>query len=200
MRITTNSGFLDPLKPEQAKELFNVLDVSRQQMHPWLPWLRRIHSPEDMESFIGELLLERGPQFVIKINDNCCGGVGFYDMDAYRRKASLGYWLGAEYTGRGIMCNAVKSLCHHGFNDLGLSKIEIRCATQNDRSRSVPERLGFFLEGIVAEAEWLLDDCVDHACYSLMKTEFNIAYLDEISQEIAPESTGSIWPVIKGRQ
>ena len=69
-------------------------------------------------------------------------------------------------------CHAV---VYHTFNTLKLNRIAIQCATENTRSRAIPERLGFKLEGIVREAEWLYDHYVDHALYSLLRSD-NIEY------------------------
>jgi hypothetical protein len=39
--------------------------------------------------------------------------------------------------------------------------------------RAVPERLGFQLEGIIRDAEWLYDHFVDHAMYAILKKDWN---------------------------
>jgi ribosomal-protein-serine acetyltransferase len=62
-----------------------------------------------------------------------------------------------------------------GFHELGLNRIEIRCATGNKRSRSVAERLGFKPEGILRQSEWLYDHYVDHAVYAMLHEEFMAA-------------------------
>lgn len=176
MRIPTHKGHLETLTVDHARPLFDLIHVSRAHLHQWLPWLKRIHSPEDTEAFISKLTSERGPQFVIRVDGRLCGGVGFYFFDKPSGVASLGYWLGSEFAGHGIMSDAVLSLCHHGFNNVNLKKIEIRCAVQNVQSRKIPERLGFYLEGTQHKAEWVLDRYVDHAIYSILQTEFALLY------------------------
>lgn len=180
MRIFTQKGWLDSLDVTHADELFQVIHASRSHLYPWLPWLKRIHSPQDTEAFILKLLTERGPQFVVVVDQQVCGGVGFYHLDQAERKATVGYWLGAEYTGHGIMVDAVRHLCQHGFQSLQLEKVEIRCAAENLASRKVPERLGFYYEGVLHKAEWLTDRYVDHAVYSILKEEFTVAFIDHI--------------------
>lgn len=177
MRIFTHKGWLDPLGIEHAEALFELIHSSRSHLYPWLPWLKRIHSPQDTGAFILKLLAERGPQFVISVDNHLCGGLGFYRLDQTENNATMGYWLGAEYTGQGLMVDAVRHLCHFGFHHLHLQKIEIRCAAQNQRSRKVPERLGFYLEGVQHKAEWLSDRYVDHAVYSILRDEFAVAYV-----------------------
>lgn len=172
MRIATEKGWLEALHPSHADILFELIHNSRSHLYPWLPWLRRIHSAHDTRAFIKTLIAERGPQFVIWVDQQICGGVGFYLIDNQAQQASIGYWLGQEFVGQGIMRDAIQSLCHYGFSKLDLQRIDIRCAADNKSSRHVPESLGFFFEGLCTKAEWLTDRYVDHAIYSMERAEF----------------------------
>lgn len=185
MRIYTDKGWLEALTPSHAQELFNLIHMSRGHLHRWLPWLKHIHSPEDTQAFVLRFLAERGPQFVINVEGQICGGVGFHLLDKKLRFANIGYWLGSEFIGQGIMGDAVLHLCRYGFNELNLDKIEIRCAVQNTESRRIPERLGFYLERIDARAEWVSDRYVDHAVYSILQPEFNVLYPHGLSDSDA---------------
>ncbi|HEY7883619.1 MAG TPA: GNAT family protein [Cellvibrionaceae bacterium] len=55
-----------------------------------------------------------------------------------------------------------------------MNRIEIACATENIKSRTIAERLGFSLEGVSREREFLYRKYVDHAIYSLLATEYAI--------------------------
>jgi ribosomal-protein-serine acetyltransferase len=63
-------------------------------------------------------------------------------------------------------------LLDYAFRNLGMNRVEIRCATGNTRSRAIPERLGFKEEGTVRQAEWLYDHYVDHVVYSMLRDEW----------------------------
>jgi ribosomal-protein-serine acetyltransferase len=52
-----------------------------------------------------------------------------------------------------------------------MEKIEIDVATGNLKSRKVPERLGFDLEGISTRAEEMNGKILDHAKYGLLKNK-----------------------------
>lgn len=99
------------------------------------------------------------------------GAVGLHSVDWPNRATSIGYWLASQYTGKGIMTRAVDRVIGHCFDELGLHRIEIRCAVGNTRSRAIPVRLGFKEEGIAREGEWLNDHYVDHVIYSLLSPE-----------------------------
>ncbi|WP_252393492.1 GNAT family protein [Hydrogenibacillus sp. N12] len=106
------------------------------------------------------------------------GVIGYHRIDWENKKTSLGYWLDPTVQGRGIMTRAARTMVDHAFFHLGLNRLEIRAATENTRSRRVAERLGFTLEGIIREAEWLGDRFVDHAVYGLLAREWK-AYAEK---------------------
>jgi|GEM_PF-3799316 len=43
----------------------------------------------------------------------------------------------------------------YGFEVLALNRMVINCASENSRSRAIPERLDFTNEGTCRNAEWL---------------------------------------------
>jgi ribosomal-protein-serine acetyltransferase len=176
MRIHTEKGWLESLSPDHAQELFDLVHTSRNHLQQWLPWLKRIHTIQDMRAFIMHLLDTCGPQFVIIVAGQPCGGIGFYSLIPSTKIASLGYWLGSEFASQGIMRDAVMRLCQFGFGELNLRKIEIRCAVENVDSRKVPEHLQFLFDGIRADAEWMSDQYVDQAMYSILRAEFEALY------------------------
>ena len=63
------------------------------------------------------------------------------------------------------MTEAVKELTDFGLNQLKFKRIEIRCESTNLKSRTIPEKLGFKLEGILrndglsADGRRLTDTC-----------------------------------------
>jgi len=60
----------------------------------------------------------------------------------------------------------------HAFGELRLNRVEVFCATDNVKSRAIPERLGFKQEDVIRQAEWLTDHYVDHAVYSILAEEW----------------------------
>ena len=69
------------------------------------------------------------------------------------------------------MTRGCRALIAHGFTELDLHRVEIRCAVDNLKSRAIPERLGFRREGQLREVEWLYDHFVDHVVYGLLAGE-----------------------------
>ena len=100
------------------------------------------------------------------------GVVSFVAINPAVRSAMIGYWLGPEYEGKGIMTRACEALIDYGFGELALNRIVIRAATDNLRSQAVPQRLGFTREGVERQSEWLNDHFLDMVVYSMLRSEW----------------------------
>lgn len=72
----------------------------------------------------------------------CCGLVPASDM-CREGEAEIGYWLGRDYWGRGIISEAVEAIVRHAFDDLGKNTLIIGFFDGNDKSRRVAEKCGF---------------------------------------------------------
>jgi ribosomal-protein-serine acetyltransferase len=70
------------------------------------------------------------------------------------------------------MTAACRCFVEHAFVELGLRRVEIRCAFENAKSRAIPERLGFALEGVLRCSEVLYEQTVDHAVYRMLSEDW----------------------------
>lgn len=62
----------------------------------------------------------------------------------------------------------MQELIKVGKEYYNLQRIDIRCATNNTKSRAIPERLGFTHEGTLRRAEKVYDQWYDHEVYALL--------------------------------
>jgi len=161
--------------------LFALIESNRAFLREWINWLDTVSNREQCQQLLQHyqdthhnrsafhlgIFLRPDTQRPV-----LAGIVSLQAFDWHSHKAQLGYWIGAEFQGRGIATKAVKQLLDFAFNELGLNRLEIRCALENHRSQRIPERLGFQREGVLREAEWLYDHYVDHILYALLKKEF----------------------------
>ncbi|WP_214692756.1 GNAT family protein [Exiguobacterium sp. s160] len=161
-----------------ADALFELTMASKPYLREWLGWLDYIESVEDSKRNIeGRIkgLIETGgfpKSFAVIYKGVLAGTIGFNEIDRGIQCGTIGYWLGQEFQGNGIMSQALETIIEYGFRDLKLNKIEIRVATENVKSRALPERFGFKEEGVIRDAEWLYDRYVDHVIYGLLQNEF----------------------------
>jgi ribosomal-protein-serine acetyltransferase len=100
------------------------------------------------------------------------GVTGLPHIDWANRKSEIGYWLGQEFQGEGIMTRCIRTLINYLFESLELNRVEIHTAVENKRSQAIPERLGFFQEGIIRDGEWLYDHYVDMVIYGLLRRDW----------------------------
>lgn len=101
-----------------------------------------------------------------------CGAIRLRDIDPDDRKAKIGYFIGSEFAGRGIVSCAVRTVLRYCFGTMQLNRVELRCAATNERSMRVAERLGFTREGVLREDECLNGVFVDQLVYGLLRSEF----------------------------
>ncbi len=156
--------------PEDAEELFALTEANRARLREWLPWLDGCTRVEDTRANIEATLrqAEAGTGLAVCLwSEGRIAGVGGYNViDRANLTGHIGYWLGGEFEGRGLMTAANRALVAHGFTVLGLRRQTIAAATGNVRSRAVAERLGFAMEGVLRESEMLYGRSVDHALYA----------------------------------
>lgn len=158
---------------EDAKELFGLVDSNRSYFGEWLPWLAYNTKIEDTRKFILEcktnykngVSLNLGIQY----HDKIVGSVSFNTINLTHRNAEIGYMLSEDYIGKGIITKSCRTLINYGFDELELNRVTIKSATENIKSRAIAEKLGFKLEGIIEQNEWLYNHFVDHAHYGMLK-------------------------------
>lgn len=171
----TDDVHLRLLETGDAEELQALIDANRDRLARWMGWAAR----EDLEATRAFIALTRrqiadddGFQTAIVVGDRIAGMVGFHGVDWTHRKTSLGYWLGAEHEGRGLMTLAVRALVDHAFGAWQLNRVEIRAAPENARSQAVAERLGFTREGTLRETDRVGDGYVDSVVFSMLAREW----------------------------
>ncbi|HWO71756.1 MAG TPA: GNAT family protein [Actinomycetota bacterium] len=159
-----------PLEPADADELFRVVDAERARLGAWLGWVEVVRSVDDERAWISgtEDPLERLGIFV---GGRPVGGIGLR-RDPFGVCGEIGYWIGSAHEGRGLVTAACRRLIDHGFRELGLHRIEIEVAPDNERSRAIPERLGFRPEGVRREAGRTSRGYVDLVVYGLLEHEW----------------------------
>lgn len=159
-----------------AADIFALTERSRDYLRQWLPWVDGTRSVEDSRAFVqatmDQFAAGNGFQAGILYQGKFSGVIGYHLIDRRNRKTSIGYWLGEEFQGHGIMTKACRSLVDIAFRDYGLNRVEIRAAAENLKSRAVPERLGFRNEGRSRQVEWLYDHFVDHIVYGMLAEDW----------------------------
>jgi ribosomal-protein-serine acetyltransferase len=165
-----------PLREEDVPELFALVDANREHLRAWLPWLDTTRREEDVRAFVVDACRKAAAgvsvQFAIVEAGRIVGVIGFHEIDWPHAQVGIGYWVAEDRQGRGLVTRAVRALVGMAFDELGLNRVEIHVATENTRSRAIPERLGFRHEGVLRQAERLYDRFVDLDAYSLIAVDW----------------------------
>ena len=167
---------LRELHATDAGDIFRTIDRQREYLGRWLPFVETTIRLEDSRAFVSSVV--DAPEdrfehvFSIRDTDTFIGLVGFKDTDRQNKKTEIGYWLSEDRQGRGIVTRAVKRLCEFAFSELGMNRIQIKCAVGNEGSKRIPLRLGFTLEGVERDGELLSGGVyTDLEIYSLLKRD-----------------------------
>jgi ribosomal-protein-serine acetyltransferase len=157
---------------DDAPALYEVLKREPEHLLVWLPWPDADKSLGDRREFIRGCIQQEsdGDGFRTGIfhRGELAGSVGFHDIGRANRSTSIGYWLAAKHQRKGIMTRACEALVDHALLELKLNRVETRCASENTRSRAIPERFGFTREGVLRQVQLLHDRYVDHVVYSML--------------------------------
>lgn len=161
------------LTAEDAAEVYEVIDNNRVYLRKWLPWVDGTDSPTVIENVVEmwERQLTEGSDrvFGIFMDGRYIGNIGLHNIDKVNKNGMIGYWLAEKYQGSGIMTDCVSTLIKYSFDELEMNTIRIHCALGNQKSRSIPERLGFQESCIHKDGEIIYGIPHDMVIYSIDK-------------------------------
>jgi ribosomal-protein-serine acetyltransferase len=179
---------LKTLEIDESEILFHLVENNRLYLREWLPWVDTNATVEESKAFIHSAREQQeqnfGFQCGIWFRNQLVGVIGFHRIDWMNKNAEIGYWLGAQFQGKGIITKSCTSLIDYAFHVLKLHRVQLRCATENKKSCSVIERLGFQKEGITRQSEFLYDHYVDLCVYGMTDSEWNKRPSSSIREEI----------------
>ena len=177
MTLKINSDLeLRQLQMSDSKDIFKIIDNQRTYLGKWLPFVEFTKKQEDSEFFVRSVV--NFPQdkleytFSIRKKNKLIGLIGFKGTDTVNKITEIGYWISQEFQKQGIVSRSVEILCDFAFDDLGLNRIVIKCAVDNQASINIPKRLGFIFEGIERDGELLSGNVfTDLEVYSKLRSD-----------------------------
>lgn len=158
--------------PGDGKVVNKAIRASVDELKPWLGFVQKTPTVEDTEINTREaytnFLSRKALRYLIFIRETgeFVGSTGFHNIDWEVPKFEIGYWIDTRMSGKGYMREAIEKLTTFALKELRGKRVEIRCESTNRKSRAIPEKLGFELEGILrnedlsVDGERLTDTCV----------------------------------------
>ena len=171
---------LELINESHAQPIFDMVDKNRKHLREWLSFVDRMQTIEFAENFVKGTIQRNkdGNEFAFVITKNrmVIGRIGVYKIDSQNKIGEIGYWIIDDFQGKGIVTKSCKAIINFCFTELQLNRIEIKCGTENFKSKTIPEKLNFKKEGVIRQGELLHDKFIDLNLYSLLKS-------DKINQE-----------------
>lgn len=149
MILSTKRLILRPWAESDAEELFPL--ASSPAVGPAAGW--PVHTSAEHSREIIQTVLSAPGTFaiVLKETNRLIGSIGLKmgnatDLTDAEDECELGYWLGTEYWGRGIMPEAAQEALRYAFEELGMKKVWCGYYDGNSKSKRVQEKCGFQYE------------------------------------------------------
>jgi ribosomal-protein-serine acetyltransferase len=162
--------------PSDAQAHLDAVNMSRENLKPWMPWAHVMFSVGQFTDFLWSQQNERccGNEFgyQIELDGRMVGRISLIRFDRKNAKVEIGYWISIEHQGKGLVTKVTRKMCEIAFDRLEMERIEIRCALGNHRSAAVPQRLGFVLEGVLKHAEKTESGFRDLQLWAQVKADF----------------------------
>ena len=174
-QIDENLKLVLPLR-QHAEEIASVVRENLEQLQKWVPWATDDYSVATAREYINRTLKGLAEDGTFGLNlrydGKLVGALGFHNLDLNNKSAHIGYWLARSAQGKGLMTRSCRVLIDYLFDELKLNRIQINCNVENAKSRAIPERLGFQLEGIHRQVEFFDDRYGDWAIYAMLREEW----------------------------
>ncbi len=156
-RIETDRLVLRPWEPADAAPLRDLVERNHEHLKPWMPWAQTIPTLDEEIALVRgfRARYDRDEDYVLGVflpDGRPIGGTGYHPRvgpDALE----IGYWIDRQHQGQGYVTEWVAALCRVAFDAMGIERLDVHCAPENERSAAVPLRLGFRDEGVLRARE-----------------------------------------------
>lgn len=153
-----SAGFLIPWEPRWPKDDLTRAGYRRR--------LRRYRQDADQGSSFTWLITD-------SVDGTLYGGITLSSIRlGVSRSAQIGYWMGEQHAGRGIMKKALSIVLDTAFSTMALERVEAACLPENRRSYRLLEAAGFRKEGIARSYLEIDGERRDHALYAILRSDF----------------------------
>ena len=167
---------LRQLKKSDARKLQALLVKDRAWLSPWEATIPGIRYPVDARDLVRNLLYQQrkgtGLAFIIEVDGTLAGQINVANiLYGSVSSATVGYWIGKDFAGRGAMPIAVALTVDYLFDELGLHRVEIDIRPENEASLRVVEKLKLREEGLKERFIHIDGQWRDHRVFAITSEE-----------------------------
>ena len=179
-RYTSERLLLRRYRPADAPAYFRMLRENQAHLREFLPSiLEAAQNEDDIRAVIAWHIRQwrRGELFIMgmweKSSREYVGEVYLANADWAVPCIEVGYFTVQHQGGKGYASEATRAACRIAFEGLGVHRVELQCAADNEKSARVASRCGFTLEGRLRERTHKKDGLpVDRLWFGLLRTEW----------------------------
>ncbi|WP_428772389.1 ribosomal protein S5-alanine N-acetyltransferase [Vibrio sp.] len=163
-----------------AEKIVSYFKQNRNYLKPWEPkrdemfftiegWQQRLFKLSELHQHgLGYYLI-----IVDRQSQDVLGTISFSQISRFPFHAcSVGYSLGEQAQGRGIMTQALRLAVDYMFTIQNMHRIMASYMPRNQRSEAVLQRLGFQREGLARDYLLINDKWEDHVLTSLVNPDW----------------------------
>lgn len=169
------------MRPVRESDIDAVLDIvtrNYEHLRTFMEWAKPDYSRKAADEWVSRAAVRKSESdplnFCIFRGDRMIGTIGFGYFDPDPKVTEIGYWIDASEQGKGITGEATRKLLDLAFRDLGMNRVQIRCADANVRSAAIPRRLGFVEEGRQRQHVFRDGKVYDFLIFGLLRDEWKL--------------------------
>ena len=163
-----------PYQADDAEAFAQAVRESVASVGPWMPWCHPAYTVDEAHAWFA--MCERGraagSAFEFGLFDaaggTLLGGAGLNQINRQHNFCNLGYWVRQSRQRRGVARGAVRMLAGYGFEELGLTRIEIVIALGNTASEAVALGAGAQREGVARNRLLIHGQAQDATMFGLL--------------------------------
>ncbi len=167
--LTTARLRLRELVAADAPALFAIRSDERIMAHIGRPRATTLQDAENLITSIAEGRSgNEGITWALTLcgDETLIGTIGYYRLKLEHHRGEIGYMLGFEHWGKGLMGEALEAAVACGFERFKFHSIEAVTDPRNTASNKLLERHGFIREGLFKENFFWNGGFQDSAVYS----------------------------------
>ncbi|HEY6598412.1 MAG TPA: GNAT family N-acetyltransferase [Pseudomonadales bacterium] len=159
--------FVRRVAREDRDEFLELMQVSRSLHEPWIsPPL----TPRAFDAYLARMQRNDHDGLLVRRREDEAI-VGVINLNNIMRgsflSASLGYYAGKPYSGRGYMTAGLKATVQFAFDELGLHRLEANIQPNNAPSLNLVRRCGFRNEGFSPRLLFIAGQWRDHERWAI---------------------------------
>lgn len=189
--IKTERLTLRRFTPDDAQAMFDTW-ANDERVTRFLTW--PAHESVDVTKFVlddwcNSYEKQDFYNWAIEFEGKIIGSIGCINTDDNSERGEIGYCIGYDFWGKGIMSEATTAVIDYLLKEVGYNRLEILHATKNPASGRVAQKCGLKFEGIKRKYFKAFNgEFLDVAFYSILQSDIaDLGYKIHNNNSVASE-------------